>query len=98
MLYEVITGDLVLTCTGDLSRNRTVGVRIGKGETVAEILGGMKMVAEGVNTSRAAVDLAKKTGVPMPISDQVHRILYQGKEVREAVSKLFARALRMEPE
>jgi len=91
-------GDLVLTCTGDLSRNRTVGVRIGKGETVAEILGGMKMVAEGVNTSRAAVDLAKKTGVPMPISDQVHRILYQGKEVREAVSKLFARALRMEPE
>lgn len=91
-------GDLVLTCTGDLSRNRTVGIRIGKGESVADILGGMKMVAEGVRTSRAAVDLAKRTGVPMPISEQVHRILYEGKEVREAVSELFARALRREPE
>lgn len=91
-------GDLVLTCTGDLSRNRTVGIRIGKGERVADILGGMKMVAEGVNTSRAAVDLAKRTGVPMPVSEQVYRILYEGKEVREAVSKLFGRALRMETE
>lgn len=91
-------GDLVLTCTGDLSRNRTVGIRIGKGETVADILAGMKMVAEGVKTSRAAVDLAKRTGVPMPVSEQVYRILYEGKEVREAVSELFARALRMEPE
>lgn len=91
-------GDLVLTCTGDLSRNRTVGIRIGKGEAVADILGGMKMVAEGVRTSRASVDLAKRTGVPMPVSEQVYRILYEGKEVREAVSELFARALRMEPE
>jgi len=91
-------GDLVLTCTGDLSRNRTVGVRIGKGEQVADILGGMQMVAEGVKTSRAAADLAVRTGVPMPISEQVHRILYEGKEVREAVSELFARALRMETE
>ncbi|GAB4369087.1 MAG: NAD(P)H-dependent glycerol-3-phosphate dehydrogenase [Deltaproteobacteria bacterium] len=91
-------GDLVLTCTGDLSRNRTVGIRIGKGERVEEILGGMQMVAEGVRTSRAAADLAERTGVPMPISGQVHRILYEGKEVREAVSELFARALRMEPE
>lgn len=91
-------GDLVLTCTGDLSRNRTVGVRIGKGEAVAEVLGGMRMVAEGVRTSRAAVDLANRTGVPMPVSEQVHRILHEGKGVREAVSELFARALRMEPE
>ncbi len=91
-------GDLVLTCTGNLSRNRTVGIRIGKGGQVAEILGGMQMVAEGVRTSRAAADLAKRTGVPMPISGQVHRILYEGKEVGEAVSELFARALRMEPE
>ena len=91
-------GDLVLTCTGDLSRNRTVGIRIGKGETVSDILAGMAMVAEGVMTSRAAVDLGKKTGVPMPLSEQVHRILHEGKEVREAVSELFARTLRMEPE
>lgn len=91
-------GDLVLTCTGDLSRNRSVGIRIGKGERVADILGGMQMVAEGVRTSRAAVDLAKRTGVPMPVSEQVYRILYEGKEVREAVSGLFSRALRMEPE
>lgn len=91
-------GDLVLTCTGDLSRNRTVGIRIGQGAAVDKILGGMQMVAEGVRTSRAAVDLAKRTGMAMPVSDQVYRILYEGKEVREAVSELFARALRMEPE
>lgn len=91
-------GDLVLTCTGDLSRNRTVGIRIGKGEMVSDILAGMAMVAEGVMTSRAAVDLSKTTGVPMPLSEQVHRIVHEGKEVREAVSELFARTLRMEPE
>ena len=91
-------GDLVLTCTGDLSRNRTVGIRIGKGEMVSDILAGMAMVAEGVMTSRAAVDLSKTTGVPMPLSEQVHRIVHEGQEVREAVSELFARTLRMEPE
>lgn len=89
-------GDLVLTCTGDLSRNRTVGMRIGRGESLREILSGMKMVAEGVDTARAAMDLSSRTGVPMPISEQVYLILHEGKDVRAAVDGLFARALRAE--
>jgi glycerol-3-phosphate dehydrogenase (NAD(P)+) len=89
-------GDLVLTCTGDLSRNRTVGVRIGKGERIADILAGMQMVAEGVMTANAAVDLSRRTGVAMPISEQVHLILQEGKNVRTAVTELFSRALRKE--
>ncbi|OGP76651.1 MAG: glycerol-3-phosphate dehydrogenase [Deltaproteobacteria bacterium RBG_16_64_85] len=89
-------GDLVLTCTGDLSRNRTVGMRVGRGESVRGILSGMKMVAEGVNTARAAVDLSRRTGVPMPISEQVYRILHEGKDAKTAVDELFARALRAE--
>jgi glycerol-3-phosphate dehydrogenase (NAD(P)+) len=89
-------GDLVLTCTGDLSRNRTVGMRVGRGESVRGILSGMKMVAEGINTARAAVDLSRRTGVPMPISEQVYRILHEGKDAKTAVDELFARALRAE--
>lgn len=89
-------GDLVLTCTGDLSRNRTVGMRIGKGERVADILGGMQMVAEGVPTAHAAVDLSRRTGVSMPISEQVHRIVHDGKDARAAVVELLSRALRKE--
>ena len=89
-------GDLVLTCTGDLSRNRTVGMRVGRGESVQEILSGMRMVAEGVNTARAAVGLSRRTGVPMPISEQVYRILHEGKDAKTAVDELFARALRAE--
>jgi glycerol-3-phosphate dehydrogenase (NAD(P)+) len=89
-------GDLVLTCTGDLSRNRTVGMRVGRGEELRGILSGMRMVAEGVGTARAAVDLSRQTGVPMPISEQVYRILHEGKDARTAVDELFARALRAE--
>lgn len=89
-------GDLVLTCTGDLSRNRTVGMRIGRGENLKEILSGMKMVAEGIDTSRAAMDLSRRTGVPMPITEQVYLILHEGKDVKTAVAGLFARALRAE--
>ncbi len=89
-------GDLVLTCTGDLSRNRTLGMRVGRGERIGEILSGMTMVAEGVETARAAVDLSRKTGVPMPISEQVFLILHKGKDVRAAVGELFARSLKME--
>jgi glycerol-3-phosphate dehydrogenase (NAD(P)+) len=89
-------GDLVLTCTGDLSRNRTVGMRLGRGEKPADILSGMTMVAEGVNTAKAAFTLSQRTGVPMPISEQVYRILHEGKDVRTAVSELFARDLKME--
>jgi len=89
-------GDLVLTCTGDLSRNRTVGMRIGRGEDLQSILSGMRMVAEGVDTARAVMDLSRRTGVPMPISEQVHMILHEGKDVRSAVAGLFSRALRAE--
>jgi glycerol-3-phosphate dehydrogenase (NAD(P)+) len=91
-------GDLVLTCTGDLSRNRTVGMRLGRGEAIGDILSGMTMVAEGVNTAKAAFSLSQRTGVPMPISEQVYRILHEGKDVRSAVSELFARDLKMERE
>ena len=91
-------GDLVLTCTGDLSRNRTVGMRLGRGEKIGEILAGMTMVAEGVRTAVSAVELSCLTGVPMPISEQVHAILHQGKDAREAVNELFSRALTREKE
>jgi glycerol-3-phosphate dehydrogenase (NAD(P)+) len=89
-------GDLVLTCTGDLSRNRTVGMRLGRGESIGDILSGMKMVAEGIDTAKAAFDLSRRTGVPMPISEQVYRILHEGRDVREAVSELFSRDLKLE--
>ena len=89
-------GDLVLTCTGDLSRNRTVGMRVGQGEKITDILAGMQMVAEGVMTAKAAVDLSRRSGVAMPISEQVHHILYEGKNVRAAVTELLSRALRRE--
>ena len=91
-------GDLVLTCTGDLSRNRTVGMRVGRGEPIGEILGGMTMVAEGVRTARSAVELSSRTGVPMPISEQVFGILHEGKDAVTAVSELFARTLKREKE
>ena len=91
-------GDLVLTCTGDLSRNRTVGMRVGRGERIGDILPEMTMVAEGVRTAVSAVELSRRTGVPMPISEQVHAILHEGKDVREAVSELFSRALKREKE
>jgi len=89
-------GDLVLTCTGDLSRNRTVGMRVGRGERIDDILGGMSMVAEGVMTAKAAVAFSRRTEVSMPISEQVHLILHEGKDVRGAVTELLARALRPE--
>jgi glycerol-3-phosphate dehydrogenase (NAD(P)+) len=91
-------GDLVLTCTGDLSRNRTVGMRLGRGERIGEVLAGMTMVAEGVRTAVSAVELSRRTGVPMPISEQVHAILHEGKDARAAVDELFSRALKREKE
>lgn len=91
-------GDLVLTCTGDLSRNRTVGVRVGRGERIGDVLSGMTMVAEGVRTAVSAVELSRRAGVPMPITEQVHGILHEGKDAREAVSELFSRALKREKE
>ncbi len=89
-------GDLVLTCTGDLSRNRMVGMRVGRGERIGDILASMQMVAEGVMTASAAFDLSRRTGVSMPISEQVHLILHEGKDVRGAVTELLGRDLRRE--
>ncbi len=91
-------GDLVLTCTGGLSRNRQVGQALGRGRRLDEILGAMKMVAEGVETCRAARALGEAHGVPMPIVEQVHRILFEGHDPRAALGELLARPLRAEPE
>ena len=89
-------GDLVLTCTSDLSRNRTVGMQIGKGKTLPEITKDMKMVAEGVKTTQSAYDLATKIGVDMPITEQVYAILYKGKDPKQAVKELMTRELKGE--
>ena len=91
-------GDLVLTCTGDLSRNRTLGLKIGKGMSLDEITNGMTMVAEGVKTSISAYELARKTGVDMPITDQVYETLYKGKDPLLAVKELMTRELKKELE
>ncbi|MFO0647877.1 MAG: NAD(P)H-dependent glycerol-3-phosphate dehydrogenase [Polyangiales bacterium] len=84
-------GDLVLTCTGDLSRNRYVGFELGKGRSLSEVLGGMRQVAEGVRTSKSAFDLSRREGVFMPIIEQVHATLYEEKNLREAVHALMTR-------
>ncbi len=89
-------GDLVLTCTGDLSRNRTVGVQLGQGLTLTTILGQMRMVAEGVKTAESTYLLARKLGVEMPITEQVYRVLYEDKPARAAVIELMARDLKPE--
>ena len=85
-------GDLVLTCTGGLSRNRSVGVELGKGRPLDDIIAGMHgMVAEGVLTTNAAVGLAKKMNVEMPISEQMYAILHEGKSPRDAIRELMTR-------
>jgi glycerol-3-phosphate dehydrogenase (NAD(P)+) len=89
-------GDLVLTCTGHLSRNRSVGVELGKGRKLAEIIGPMRMVAEGVRTTRAAAALAAEKGVEMPITRQVNRTLEGEVSPREAIRELMERTLKDE--
>jgi len=89
-------GDLVLTCTGGLSRNRKVGVEIGKGRGLEDILSEMRMVAEGVKTSLAALDLSKSVGVEIPITEQVVSVLYDGKSPQKAIFDLMTRELRRE--
>jgi glycerol-3-phosphate dehydrogenase (NAD(P)+) len=90
-------GDLVLTCTGDLSRNRTVGVELGKGRKLTDIIAGMHgMVAEGVFTTKAAVGLARKKGIEMPITEQMFAILENGKAPQHAIEELMTRAARSE--
>ena len=89
-------GDLVLTCTGGLSRNRTLGVRLGKGEKLHDILRSATTVAEGVRTTKAARDLAKQHHVVMPVVEEVYRILYEGKDPRLALRDLMTRELKDE--
>ena len=90
-------GDLVLTCTGGLSRNRSVGVELGKGRKLPEIIAGMNdTVAEGIFTTTAAVGLARARGVEMPITEQMHAILYQGKAPSEAIHELMTRSGKSE--
>lgn len=85
-------GDLVLTCTGGLSRNRTVGVELGRGRKLRDIMAGMHgMVAEGVLTADAALGLAKQHGVEMPITEQIHRILHEEKSPKDAIRELMGR-------
>ena len=89
-------GDLVLTCAGDLSRNRQVGVHLGQGKDVDAILGGSRSVAEGVNTSRVILTLARRAGVEMPICEQVAEILFHKKDPRAALADLLRRDLGRE--
>ena len=89
-------GDLVLTCTGDLSRNRSVGIQLGQGRTLAEILAEMRMVAEGVKTTESTCLLARKLGVEMPIAFKVNEILYHDRPARDAVIELMSRDLKAE--
>jgi glycerol-3-phosphate dehydrogenase (NAD(P)+) len=89
-------GDLVLTCTGDLSRNRTVGVELAPGRKLEEIVGSMKMVAEGIKTTNAVNDLARRHSVEMPISEQMLQMLHFGISPREAIQRLMDRSLKGE--
>jgi glycerol-3-phosphate dehydrogenase (NAD(P)+) len=89
-------GDLVLTCTGELSRNRTVGVELGKGRFLGDILAMLGQVAEGVKTTQSAFDLSRKLAVDMPITREVYRILYEDKPPQQAVVDLMTRALSRE--
>ena len=89
-------GDLVLTCTGDLSRNRTVGLKLGRGMKIKEILDEMNMVAEGVKTTRSVYDLAKREGVDMPLTEQVYRVIYEDKDPKQGLMDLMTRSLKDE--
>lgn len=89
-------GDLVLTCTGGLSRNRFVGEELGKGRRLEEIVADMSEVAEGINTARAVKKLADRANLEMPIVNEVNAVLYEGKSAADAVSELMSRPLREE--
>jgi glycerol-3-phosphate dehydrogenase (NAD(P)+) len=89
-------GDLVLTCTGELSRNRQVGIRLGQGQSLPEILASMRMVAEGIRTTDAAVELGRRHAVDLPIAHEVFAILHQQKSPREAIRHLMDRSLKGE--
>jgi glycerol-3-phosphate dehydrogenase (NAD(P)+) len=89
-------GDLVLTCTGELSRNRAVGIELARGRKLEEITGSMRMVAEGIKTTAAAIELARRYSVEMPITEQMYQMLHFGLPPREAVRRLMERSLRGE--
>ena len=89
-------GDLTLTCTGDLSRNRQVGLRLGRGEALDDITASLGMVAEGVKTTLAVHDLAQRLGVDAPITSAMHSILFSGEQPADAVTRLMTRTLREE--
>jgi glycerol-3-phosphate dehydrogenase (NAD(P)+) len=89
-------GDLILTCTGDLSRNHAVGRKIASGQHLRDILAQMRMVAEGVRTAKSVYDLSSRLGVEMPICHQIYRILYEDLAPREALSQLMTRDLKQE--
>ncbi len=89
-------GDLLLTCTGDLSRNRQVGLRLGRGEKLDDIVASMRMVAEGVRNTKAVKRLAEQEGVDMPIVDVTHKVLYEGMAPPRALDELFGRSLKPE--
>lgn len=89
-------GDLILTCTGDLSRNHTVGKKIGEGQKIKDILAEMRMVAEGVKTAKSVYNLSRKLGVEMPISHEIYRLIYEDLDPKEAVYRLMTRDLKQE--
>ena len=89
-------GDLILTCTGDASRNRTVGLRLAGGETLQQIISSLGHVAEGVNTARAVLERARTLGVDMPITEEVVKVLFEDKSPREAVEHLLSREQKPE--
>jgi glycerol-3-phosphate dehydrogenase (NAD(P)+) len=89
-------GDLILTATGELSRNRTVGIELGKGRELNEILGSTRRVAEGVGSAAATLELARRAGVEMPITEQVQAILTAGRVTRDAIRELMERRLKQE--
>src|SRR5580692_6281609 len=91
-------GDLVLTCSGDASRNRRVGLALGRGKTMAEILANMRQVAEGVKTAKVAHELAHKLAIDAPIIDAMHAVIHGGLPVREALDRLLSRPARSERE
>jgi glycerol-3-phosphate dehydrogenase (NAD(P)+) len=89
-------GDLILTSTGALSRNRSVGIELGKGRELREILSATRMVAEGVGSAAAALELARRAGVEMPITERVHAVLTAGRASRDAIRELMERRLKQE--
>jgi glycerol-3-phosphate dehydrogenase (NAD(P)+) len=91
-------GDLIVTCASNLSRNRAVGERLGKGETIKDILGGMEQVAEGVSTCKLALDVARKLGIDVPITEQINAVIHEGRDPKQAVIALMSRDPKVERE